>query len=434
MKHFTYKLFILLLLIAQAGSVLAQTAAPLGELDPPPPAIDASRCIDDPGSGTYCLLEPLPCIEGTGNNCANGSRMDQINIEGYISYVYKLFLAVGVFLAVVMIIWGGFEWMLSAIPFVKLHAKERISNAIWGLLMLLSSYLILQTIDPRLVNVTTTVPKLVFEPCAEGELRNGYCDDSIDFVRGVEEQLGAINRGRLLEINNMERKIQDLKREIAGLEGWIGDPSLKAAERTEKEKELQEKKVELANTQLNQYTTITAGLGSTHYKSALPHIYRPVNESDETLRQYLKNPGNHNVQVNGKLPTNTGNVIADQYNKYINEIRAITPQTENMNTEVEKLKRQKYFYLEQVEEDINFKELLFVSTAKIGDRAPSGNTVSAATIQDARTKIDAKKDEYAANIASANVKIVAAGVSEVEYRTIMEGRLNQINQRNPPKP
>lgn len=115
----------------------------------------------------YTLLEPLPCIAGTGNNCTGGTTncpsgsMCSINIQTYIVYIFKLMVALAVFAAVVMCIVGGFEYMLTDSITKKLDAKGTIKNAILGLGFALASYLILYTINPNLVNVSlVTVPTL----------------------------------------------------------------------------------------------------------------------------------------------------------------------------------------------------------------------------------------------------------------------------------
>lgn len=114
----------------------------------------------------YKLLEPLPCIAGTstGGNCATTPK---INLNDYIGYIFKFSIALAAFLAVIMIIWGGVQYMTSEVPFLKLEGKGKIGGAIAGLVMVLASYLILATIDPRLVEINTSIPPIV------------KCDDKI---------------------------------------------------------------------------------------------------------------------------------------------------------------------------------------------------------------------------------------------------------------
>jgi len=70
----------------------------------------------------------------------------------YAANLYRIGLGLAAVLAVIMIVWGGIEYIASAAnPSSKEDAKKRIWSAIGGLLLALLSVLILQTIDPALV-------------------------------------------------------------------------------------------------------------------------------------------------------------------------------------------------------------------------------------------------------------------------------------------
>lgn len=111
--------------------------------------------------GQYTLLEPLPCIPGTGQDCGKDGLITNVNVETFIKYIFSLSMAIAVLLAVIMIFWGGFEYVTSEIPGVKSDGKSRIQNAILGLIMVLASYLIINTIDPRLTKIELGLPKII---------------------------------------------------------------------------------------------------------------------------------------------------------------------------------------------------------------------------------------------------------------------------------
>ena len=127
----------------------------------------------------YTLLEPLPCIKGTStdNTCKDGVTKT-INLNDYIGYVFKFSIALAALLAVIMIIWGGVEYMTSETPFGKGNGRERIENAVIGLVMVLASYLILATIDPRLVEIKTSIDPIVIK------------QSDLDAVANFQTQLG----------------------------------------------------------------------------------------------------------------------------------------------------------------------------------------------------------------------------------------------------
>ena len=96
---------------------------------------------------TYTLLQPLPVAGGYLKDNEN------VTLKDYLTWVFRFVLALAGFLAVMMIVIGGVEYIISgANESMRGEAKKRIENAIWGLVMALVSYLVLYTINPSLVN------------------------------------------------------------------------------------------------------------------------------------------------------------------------------------------------------------------------------------------------------------------------------------------
>ena len=58
-----------------------------------------------------------------------------------------------------MIVWGGYLYMFKDSFAAKTNAKEKITNAVIGLLLLLGIYLILYQINPQILNLSITFPK-----------------------------------------------------------------------------------------------------------------------------------------------------------------------------------------------------------------------------------------------------------------------------------
>ncbi len=71
--------------------------------------------------------------------------------------IYGLAIGIGSIIAVVMIIYAGFEYMYQESIEGKSGAKERITNAFLGLFVILGSYILLKTINPDLVNFQLTL-------------------------------------------------------------------------------------------------------------------------------------------------------------------------------------------------------------------------------------------------------------------------------------
>lgn len=75
-------------------------------------------------------------------------------LADYTQTAFSVFLGVAVALSVVMITWGGLEYILSKIPGAKTEGKDRIKNALWGLLLALVAWVILNTINTSISTAT----------------------------------------------------------------------------------------------------------------------------------------------------------------------------------------------------------------------------------------------------------------------------------------
>ena len=99
----------------------------------------------------YKLLAPLP---GYVKTTAAGKTTAAPYIEG----IFTLIIAIAGGLAVVKIIFGGIKYMSTDAFGGKSEAKTTIQNAIWGLLLAISAWLILFTINPKLVEFDLNIP------------------------------------------------------------------------------------------------------------------------------------------------------------------------------------------------------------------------------------------------------------------------------------
>lgn len=94
---------------------------------------------------SYELLQPLP-LNGSGGTVTS------ITFNQYVTYGYQFLVVLAGVCAVVMIVWGGFDYILTDAVSGKGEGKKKIRQALIGLLFALSSYAILNTINPNLVN------------------------------------------------------------------------------------------------------------------------------------------------------------------------------------------------------------------------------------------------------------------------------------------
>ncbi len=73
------------------------------------------------------------------------------DFKEYLGFIFNRAIAIAIVLAVIMIAWGGLEYMFSQVPGIKSESKGRIWSAVGGLLLVLAAYLILQEINPDII-------------------------------------------------------------------------------------------------------------------------------------------------------------------------------------------------------------------------------------------------------------------------------------------
>jgi len=96
----------------------------------------------------YHLLASIPTIkEGEG-----------VTLSVYMQAIYQLIIGLGIIFAVVMIAVGGVQYVMAIIPSAKQEGKSRIVGAIFGLILLLSSWVILNTLNPQLLKAGLNLP------------------------------------------------------------------------------------------------------------------------------------------------------------------------------------------------------------------------------------------------------------------------------------
>ncbi|MEK7552897.1 MAG: pilin [Patescibacteria group bacterium] len=96
------------------------------------------------------LLEPLP-----GSLSSASPATERVTgLTEYLKILFPMALGLAATLAVLMIAFGGIEYIWSSgSAGKKEQGRKRISEAILGLLLTLAAYLILRTINPDLVSL-----------------------------------------------------------------------------------------------------------------------------------------------------------------------------------------------------------------------------------------------------------------------------------------
>ncbi len=124
-----------------------------------PPGIWTPDAIN---STPYVFLAPLPCDSSTPG-CVNGKLTSfdpaqKNNLGSYLNIMIKIIIGIAAVMSVVMIVVGGVEYMTSELAHSKESGKDRITHAIFGLVIALGAYALLYTINPALLRSDPEIP------------------------------------------------------------------------------------------------------------------------------------------------------------------------------------------------------------------------------------------------------------------------------------
>lgn len=365
----------------------------------------------------YTLLEPLPCIEGTSTDgtCDRATNTTKtINLNDYIGYIFKFSIALAAFLAVIMIIWGGVQYMTSEVPFLKLEGKNKIGDAIAGLLMVLASYLILATIDPRLVEINTSIEPIVIDTRDSQEFRGKLASD----LRALSAETQAKTNGFVATRTALQSELDRVNYAIENDQELDADQleSLKI-EKAQLEQKIRGVSVEISK-------SVATTIGQSSYSWALSAIADPKNYDQNNLVQYTAKQIS-NQKVDGVYLTDSPNIIQRNYNTKMNEVLKNSDKDEaEKAAEIQMLEKQRDFYINQIAEDINInsqiKPLIDESWYSFLKWSPSQKNLAIKNLNENLVS-------YQQNIADPK-KPNEAGVPDAEYKKIMQAKIDLITE------
>lgn len=113
-----------------------------------------------PFPGLSVLLDPDLCQEqvNQGKAVFGGSCDDQVS--AFINLILKILIGAAAVLLVLRIMFEGYKYIVSDIPRLKTNAKSGLWDAVLGLVLALSSFLILNTLNPKLLENTIKAERL----------------------------------------------------------------------------------------------------------------------------------------------------------------------------------------------------------------------------------------------------------------------------------
>lgn len=107
----------------------------------------------------YTVLTPLPDTTKSCTTDANGVTSCQTDLQKYLPAVFNLSIGVAAVMAFVMITFGGITYAVSDTITGKKDGKKYVEGAIWGLVLVIASWVILNTINPKILTFDLTIPK-----------------------------------------------------------------------------------------------------------------------------------------------------------------------------------------------------------------------------------------------------------------------------------
>ena len=110
------------------------------------------------------------------------------SIAKYIQAIYNYAIGIVGILAAVVLMFGGVRWLTAGgSPDKITDAKAWIGASLSGLVLALASYMILNTINPDLVNLKDIAPPTVEKIAEEAVLSYGCCDSAIGDVKATKD-------------------------------------------------------------------------------------------------------------------------------------------------------------------------------------------------------------------------------------------------------
>lgn len=95
----------------------------------------------------------IPLVDDLGRSSLLNNLFQNVNMSNFLQGLFDVAIVIGALLAVARITWGGFIYMTQDSINIKKDAKQIITDAVIGLVLLISIVLILRQINPNLLKL-----------------------------------------------------------------------------------------------------------------------------------------------------------------------------------------------------------------------------------------------------------------------------------------
>lgn len=162
--------------------------------------LNPQQKVTNPPITPYQVTTPIPCQPIAGGTCPS-----QSSLAGYIARFYQFALMIAGLLAFGSIVYAGIKYILSAGNFAdQKDAKDQITQAIIGLVLLFGAYGALYIVNPALVKINEPTLEPISLPVIGDQNGNGTTNtDNIDVTQtAVEHCKLTLNPGIHVDISS----------------------------------------------------------------------------------------------------------------------------------------------------------------------------------------------------------------------------------------
>lgn len=104
----------------------------------------------------FTTLAPIPGL----TDMSPTSAINSDTLATFFNNLYKYLIGIAATLAVIEIIWGGLEYSTKDSVSKQSNGRERITQAIFGLILVLSPVLVFSIINPSILNLSINLPPI----------------------------------------------------------------------------------------------------------------------------------------------------------------------------------------------------------------------------------------------------------------------------------
>ncbi len=112
--------------------------------------------------GSYHLLAPFPGLSVLidQSQCGSAKPGEICSIGDLLNFIFKILIGVTAVILVFRLVYEGYTYMVTDVPFLKASSKGNFMTALGGLLLAMAAWLILNTINPKLVSNDISVEEV----------------------------------------------------------------------------------------------------------------------------------------------------------------------------------------------------------------------------------------------------------------------------------